>query len=43
MAEQDITGKYDAIILAEGGLDRMGWQSRISQVNMMPLYWQRLV
>ena len=38
MAEQDITGKYDAIILAEAGLDRMGWQSRISQVSMMPLY-----
>ena len=38
MAEQNIKGKYDAIILAEAGLDRMGWQSRISQVNMMPLY-----
>ena len=38
LAEQNITGKYDAIILAEAGLDRMGWQNRISQVNMMPLY-----
>ena len=28
----DDDDKYDAIILAEAGLDRMGWQNRISQV-----------
>ena len=31
----DDDDKYDAIILAEAGLDRMGWQNRISQVLYM--------
>ena len=31
----DENGTYDAIILAEAGLHRMGWADRISQVDFI--------
>lgn len=36
LSKLDAGDKYDALILAAAGMDRMGWAERIEQVRFIP-------